>query len=494
MSVLLDPQSKKGFAQFMESKTDDMLPRTATHEIDLLTADPKHDEIHIMGSYLSRLQKYPGDIDLFELFVRCCSESTLITEFMKEFKKVVRRIKTSRIHYYSEVKAGFDHRYDIGRIEHQGTDIGEMENGIYIPHKQLSKKISSFYKQKLISKEDYDIIMYILRKKGILNSNDYDIVKNIIRKYHILRWSMEEVLDGKKFINGETILLKDALKDNTLVKVDEITFIQGNIMEVTNIWILGYIKNKNDTNDKVIYINPFSDATIYLPRDIEKLYWSDMWYNPFKMVKRIFSLLRLGSYVNEPESQSILRKLFPFLSSNTSMLYQIKSELDTMELVLEKYTSLPYASIRNQLNIIIDKLSTNIDLTADQASYLIEVIKDIIKSRDRFRIVEYIDEASTFLKKITSKQTIDYLNKVGLNPPPAHVLPLKHMYDRTKVRTPESNPVNPMKILIKQMGGIGGGCSECGRYSKYGGCDTCGGVLLGGYTNLVQTTYGQRIG
>lgn len=85
----VDPH--KDIRRFTELKPRESYPETALNEIKLLSfsrdklADP-------FGSYIYRIQKYPGDIDLIEKFTECCSLDDAITKFEKSLKNVVRNI------------------------------------------------------------------------------------------------------------------------------------------------------------------------------------------------------------------------------------------------------------------------------------------------------------------------------------------------------------------------------------------------------------------
>lgn len=448
MSILLDPH--KEFDRFIATKQPYMYPAPVKVERDLLTAD-KNEPTDLIGSYVQRIQKYPGDIDMFEYFVQDHDKQKVINKFEKEFKKIVRHVLAKRQHYYSEIKVGIDKRYDI--------KIGKLEQGNYKPAIGLEELIRKIYKQKLLTKEEAQIIIHILMKgQGYhLDADDYDVINNIIREHKILRWTAKEIERGALIRNGQMITLNEALGDNSLVKIDEITFINGNIVEVTNIYLLGYF----DKNGDPIYINPIpninpvekTDKSQGLKEEIEKLYYSNMFYSPFKMIKRLFSLLKISDFRDTPMAKNFLIKLFPLISSNVSMLYQINSELSTIQLLLERSKSIPYTAIRDQISIIIDKVSNNIDLTDDQTYIFINFINRVLDTRNKSEMLHHLESAIQFFKRIINFQTIAYLNRIGANPLPDFVLPFILKYDRSLVRRPFDNPVNPMKKYAKISGG-----------------------------------------
>src|SRR5579872_5351282 len=110
--------------RFIQSKPSSSYPKKILDEIKLLsfsrdkTATP-------FGSFIYRIQKYPGDLDLVQEFTDCCNVDDVVTKFSKELQNIVKKINKKRLHYFSEVKAGIDERYDI--------DIGKMIDGNYTP-------------------------------------------------------------------------------------------------------------------------------------------------------------------------------------------------------------------------------------------------------------------------------------------------------------------------------------------------------------------------
>ena len=463
MSVLLDP--KKDYKRFIATKNINLLPERAKEEIKLLQIGHEPSDVpNVYGSYRLKIQQYPGDIDLLENYARHRSKREVLIAFEKDFRKLVHNILAKKLHYYSEIKVGLDDRYDI--------DIGKLNNGVYLPNKNLIYKVNDLYYKKLLARKDYDILSSIL-SNNILNANDYDVVSFILREYKILRWSAEEILNGRKRVIGKTISLMEALQAESLVKIDEITFIQEKIYEITNIYLLSYF---DEHSGKMIPLNPIVDISLTLSQDAEKLYYSNMWYNPFKALKRIYALCMLSTHNNDPPYMAILQKLFQFISSNTSLLYQIKSELDTIILLCKKIKVPPMASIRNQLIKIESNLSTIIDVSDAFYENLYSMFEKAIHINRREAYIKILKDISSIIKNQINYNTILYLNKIGLNPFPSFLLPPNHKYDRNIVRRPESIPADPLEkyehFQSTKMYGEGyeiyGGCSVCG------GCATCG--------------------
>src|SRR5580698_2744175 len=89
-----------------------------------LLSTTKHGNLAVpYGSATYRIQKYPGDLDLHEVFKGNESVDGVIKKFEKVLKKIVKDISQHKIHYFSEMKVGLDNRYDV--------DLGEIHNGIF---------------------------------------------------------------------------------------------------------------------------------------------------------------------------------------------------------------------------------------------------------------------------------------------------------------------------------------------------------------------------
>jgi hypothetical protein len=427
----VNPQ--KNLRRFTQVKPLDSYPQSVLNEIKLLsfsrdkTATP-------FGSFIYRIQKYPGDIDLVEKFTECCSLDDVVTKFSKTLQRIVRNINKKRLHYFSEVKAGLDFRYDV--------NIGEMENGLYLPNLDLMDIANKMFKEKLLPMEEYKIIQYILSINQPLGADEFDTITYIFREHRILRWSDEEILKGiKKLPKGKEITLKDALTHETHVKIDMISEINGRFTEVTNFFQLAY-ENEDGIHLINIDLSENHDIPLVLPPEIEKLYFSNMFYSPFKMIKRLYSLGRHNL------DQELLDKIIPFISSNTSLLYQIKSEIDTIILILEKMKSYPQKTIFNELDEIKLRISTILELSNDDLEQIDTIINNINSTNSKHDKIYKLKDLKKLITAYINFQTINYLEKVGLNPPPYKYLPSKHTYDDDHMRGPGENPENPYKKYL----------------------------------------------
>jgi len=187
-----------------------------------------------------------------------------------------------------------------------------------------------------------------------------------------------------------------------------------------------------------------------LPIEIEKLYYSNMYYSPFKMVKRLYSLSRHRNTVG------LIKRVVQGVSSNISLVYQIKSEVENISIVIKKTKVFPKVLIHNQIDGFKNRLASVIELgkqDLDDLNKLIDNINNIKNKKEKLFNLER-------LKKILTAHiiffTINYLNQVGLNPPPRTTLPRIIKYDISILRLPGIIPVNPLEKYERQLnrGGI----------------------------------------
>jgi len=423
---------------FIEQKSFDSYPESIKKEIKLISFT-KDRLATPFGSFIYRIQKYPGDIDLIESFEDCCDVQDVVTKFAKSLKKIVKNMIKQRTHYFSEFKAGLDKRFDI--------DIGEFKSGIYVPNRNLKNISQDLFYRELLTNEELDIINFILNKVGSVNLNgdDYDIIFNILREHRILRWTSNEILQGYKLLlGGLKKSLINALAEHSDVKIDMISLINGRFIEVTNYLMLAYL-DEGEVHPINLDIRLTNYIPIALPREIDKLYFSNMFYSPFKMVKRIFSLSRHN------KDQVTLEKIIPFVSSNTSLLYQIKSELDTIILVLEIRKYPPKRSIFKQLDEMKLRLSTVLELSDEELELINGTLDLTNNTKLKYEKIELLKQLKKYIMPIINDETIRYLDKVGLNPPPSYLLPPEVKYNRYIRRSPDDNPINPLKIIEKEM-------------------------------------------
>lgn len=416
-------------------KPDEAFPYTARDQLHLLSIRKTPGNAHIVGSYAFRFQKYAADIDMIEEYDVGSSQKYVIDSFYKKFKAIVQKVVKSRIEWFSEVKCGYDQRYDI--------KLGKCFNGRWLVKDGLGSELTALFQQGLIDKEDMEIVAQVLVPgKPMYTSDDYDIIKFIVKKYGVVRWSAAEIIKGWKIHQKQKFTFKEGLAMDTVLKIDVITKLEGKYVETTNIYFLGYHKD-----GMIVKLQHLAEIRESLKGDIEKLYFSDMWYSPFKCVKRMFSLCAIV----QPELDKIAPKIAEIAGGDISSLYAIKSELDTIVLLLEKPGGRnAIAGINQGLDDRKDDISNILFLSNEDVIMLCKMIDKIVDVDDINKKSMMMETLAEQMGTVINNYTIEALNMIGMNPPLRELLPEEMTYPPTVVRSLDTVVKDP----IHQYGGV----------------------------------------
>jgi len=378
----------------------------------------KKDNAVPFGSFIFKIQKFPGDIDLIETFEDCISIDDVIHKFKKKLIQVIKHIIDLKLHYMVEFKMGLDHRFIF--------DIGYLKDGIY--HQNIDniiENVSSLYDHDLLNDYDLSFIDQYLYKN---DTSSYDMLFNFFRDKYIIRWSDQDILNGYKILIGnKKITIDEALRHKTYVKIDMITLINNRFVEITNFFILVYNDKSNNTQYAINfgeYIDPkFLREHIEetLPFEIEKLFYSDYYFSPFKGSKRMWSLSRHFHYNN------IIQKLSGFISGNISFLYMLKSEVDTLINLLSKLKNPPMIHIFNQIQEIKSRLTYILEISDKEHQF-----DDMFNSINQYSSKDIIIHTLKHIKELFSHYinhfSLKYLKSVNLFPVPRYLLPKQLSY------------------------------------------------------------------
>lgn len=434
--------SNYSFQELTATKPIEAYTKEQIKNIKLLSTNKKELAVPF-GSATYRIQKYPGDLDLHTIFTECCSLDDVVKTFEKKIKKIAKDIKKNRLHYFSEFKAGLDKRFDL--------DIGTIYNGLFNPKRSDILDYSNIlFKKKLIAKDELKLIQKIV---SIPNpgGDEYDMLKYIFREHTVLRWTLDEVINGVKILPGNVKMkLYDALKMRSHVKIDMITLVNNLIVEVTNFFIL--VEENEDGSYSVINIDyDYLDKKqseihydIQIKEEIEKLYYSDMYYSPFKMAKRMWAYSRAFGF------EDSVRKLLPLVTGNVSYLYQLKSEMDTI-LRLYELNKAPNKTIDKQMDLMKQKLSNIIFIPKEELLIIYSLINKFLKTANVKNKEDILTQIKKYFVALINLHTIHELNKIGYNPPPRKFLPYQLKY-ASIVRQPHDIVINPFKKIVSGSG------------------------------------------
>lgn len=465
---LIYPKREPELQKLLLVKPKESYSYAVQDEVNLLTFD-KHHPSENFGSFVFRMQPFAGDVDLTEE-VRYPTERATISTFIRKLKSILRDL--DKDHIFSEFKGGFDHNYLF--------PVGALNNGIYTPNEDIEENLSLRYEHGLFTDEEYDTMMKALEyvsktKDTTIHEMAYDYVYDTIRNRFLLRWNKDELLDGYKILSdGSKYLLAKALRDETIVKIDLISLVNHKYVEVTNIVSLQYDPNEELEEIDIEHLfdypkainisermirpkvqrvsinidrNKIAPQPLGLQQDIEKLYYSNKFYSPFKACKRVYSVMRqLKNYAG------LIKQLAPIIRGEISLLYQIKSELEAINIALKiSPTKYHMEHANSQLQDIKGRLNYVLDITNDRIKNFSEEIDHITDDNVISEKIELIDHLSKDIKKIIQFLTIEKMNQNNFNPFNPKFLPPYKSYDRSKVRKPTDDPTQVFKDFVNSL-------------------------------------------
>lgn len=427
----------------LEAKESNEIPNYAKKEIHLVTYNPDSPP-NIIGSYSYRMQKYPADIDLMDnvssyrvhgKWEAATDMGQIISSFAKRISEIARAIEREKGHYLLDFKAGVDERYLFR--------LGDMNSGNlsidpnFIPNVKARFNAGMYTGEEVKAIED---LIKISMKGGSDNGQlAYDGITKILRKRYIQRWTLSEIIEGKKMLpRGGALSMKKALAQHQLVKMDLAVELQGRMIEVSNIWSLFYYDvNKHEYT----YMTPMPKLE-NVPFDIEKLYWSNMFYSPFKVIKRIFSYARLMYLRGDSSMERYINKTFDMVRGDVSQLYQIRSELTTILDVHQLYGHVMPKQVDRQIDGIKARLANNLRLSGKVAEQLSSIIEAYLKHpiSDHGGKMKILEDVKEMLDTLINDFSLRFLINTGMNPPPLDLLPTTQSAEHI---TREGVMVNP---------------------------------------------------
>lgn len=348
----------------------------------------------IYGSFLFRVQAYPGDIDIMEDIY---TKDDIYIHTEKVLKRITRKILKTKGYYFSEAKIGIDHRYYL-----DPTDDDFKNN------------VDNLFEKELLTKEEYQIIKDLYNEKTY---NSMVLLKEKLRNKFTLRWNETEILKGYKMLIGNVIkTLLNALHDKSPIKIDMFAPIDGRYIEITNFFIM---KINCDVKCEFLNIDQFQYEKS-LKDQIEK-FLSPVFFNLFKVAKRMWALSRYHKKLE------YLKLLTPLINSSVGRIYQMKSEISTIILMIKKIRNLPINMLKKQIDQFNSRIAmvpdiTSVSINRKEYSKLInEASKNI--GTNKKKTLEILDKLLQFLNHAIHTSTKKYLIKHKLIPISDYFLP-----------------------------------------------------------------------
>src|SRR5208337_3351062 len=132
--------------------------------------------------------------------------------FVKELQKVVKKYISKKNHFFMEVKAGIDERYNF--------PVGKYHNGYFMMDSNFMRKTKILFENNLLSLTEWKTINEI-KNKYDPNKLDFEILRKLLRNHNTIRWTANEVLQGYKFLPGNIkITLRYAASQKTKMNLE----------------------------------------------------------------------------------------------------------------------------------------------------------------------------------------------------------------------------------------------------------------------------------
>jgi hypothetical protein len=385
----------------LQTREKESLSSDVLRVIDAITLDKKFPS-RIVGSFQYKVFEYPGDIDIIEDFTGCCSVAQTAKKVATDIKSVAERIKTLKYAYLGDFKAGIDKRLiiDVGEWKLDSQDMLVLDGYSKI---KIEKKLEELYDDGYISKDEY-----LERIKVLVETPDFkqhQQIYNLLYKMCIIRWSIGELVNGYKVLRkGKTITLEEALSYKSIVKIDVYSLSQGRFVEISNFYLI-----KSKTKDgQIIQIsqNQGTDYIRQLNLDIV-IFQKPELQKGMKLAKRLW----LRAIYNKDEEQ--LLQLYPLFSSGTAKLSQILSDIETMQVMIDKLNNPPLRIMTRSLQEIKMRLGT-ISATDVPPAKMVKILKviDTIKSdlsSEKFN--QKLQKIYDLMTSIVHSNSIRYLKK-----------------------------------------------------------------------------------
>jgi hypothetical protein len=238
-----------------------------------------------------------------------------------------------------------------------------------------------------------------------------------------IHWTQEEILnsyrDGKNpDMNeniGESYTLYDAImqdptekkgQEPAMLKVDMIAPFAGRYMEITAIYLV-----VSESGEGFFFADNYLDSRRILGSligDVEKQKTKG---RPFKIMKRLFSICRLGyGMYKDDNGVKYAKLLVPIIGSNISRLSSVYSDLSSIYLLLQTNKKIDKTFTFNSLQLFKDKFNVILDLefVRKNENNLVLLINkicgSILKDKNNDEIMEEIKELQTLINDIIVKE------------------------------------------------------------------------------------------
>ncbi len=303
--------------------------------VDVLNAMSFSDgaDLNVFGSASQRSQQYAADYDGFEI-VKASSFSSLARRFIV----MIRHLTEMRGVTIGDIKLGSIEEWRI-------LPVNAYTDGKKVYGYNATQSLAILSTMKWMSVAERNQARHLLVDNP--TPAQFLAAKDTL-KTHILRWTVEEVLDGKKDLpDGSTVSLSAVFDSPTIGKLDTIAMTEGSRYTDFSV-VYQFVIDGVVVNDIAL-----------TPRDAiqESMVEYILEGEPFKALKRQYSLAILDDNTKEME------RILPLLNGDMGRLYMVLSDVKTLIDLLERSRSVPIRTVRFEIDQFIRRLSTVYQLT-----------------------------------------------------------------------------------------------------------------------------------
>ena len=368
------------------------------------------------GSFHYKTLMTYNDIDFEEKIEYCeLTKEKAKEQFKRSIQRIVKTIMQESNIFIGDIKAGIDERFS-------DINLGKLKNGKLEDYNQESiiSTINNWFNFELIDLQLLEeLLSYV--KPDIYK---YQILEELIRNLYTLRWKPQDILNGFLKLRGnEKLDIGDTIDMKAPIKIDVWAIIDSKFIECTNFYIL-----KGMDNGQCIFYNVpdnyFDTVLESLRQQVEKFGYNNqknLFYKPYKMVKRMFSLSRLEC------NNNIYDTLLLIINGEVGQINQLSALIEVLILMMEKNVDVDYNLINNEVDnfkLILGKINK----IKFNENCIYDTIDVFVHSNDMNLKIEILEKLKKCFDKIVKYHTQKFLYKWRLYPPPRNFLPKNLKY------------------------------------------------------------------
>ena len=375
------------------------------------------------GSFHYKTLMTYNDIDFEEKIEYCeLTKEKAKEQFKRSIQRIVKTIMQESNIFIGDIKACIDERFS-------DINLGKLKNGKLEDYNQESiiLTINNWFNFELIDLQILEELLSYVKQDNYLKPDiyKYQILEELIRNLYTLRWKPQDILNVFLKVRGnEKLDIGDTIDMKAPIKIDVWAFIVSKFIECTNFYILKGM----DNNGKCIFYNVpenyFNTVLESLRQQVEKFGYNNqknLFYKPYKMVKRMFSLSRLEC------NNNIYDTLLLIINGEVGQINQLSALIEVLILMMEKNVDVDYNLINNEVDnfkLILGKINK----IKFNENCIYDTIDVFVHSNDMNLKIEILEKLKKCFDKIVKYHTQKFLYKWRLYPPPRNFLPKNLKY------------------------------------------------------------------